>query len=76
MFAFAKALEILRASHQIAGLPTSSHQLLWLDWKQPSSRYFETKPVTTIMFDILLSAALSLGLLAYLLFALLKPERF
>lgn len=28
------------------------------------------------MFDILLSAVLSLGLLGYLLFALLKPERF
>jgi len=28
------------------------------------------------MFDLLLSAVLSLGLLGYLLFALLKPERF
>ncbi|WP_193510759.1 K(+)-transporting ATPase subunit F [Abditibacterium utsteinense] len=28
------------------------------------------------MFDILLSAVLSLALLGYLLFALLKPERF
>ncbi|RYG61518.1 K(+)-transporting ATPase subunit F [bacterium] len=28
------------------------------------------------MLDLILSAALSLGLLAYLLFALLKPERF
>ncbi len=28
------------------------------------------------MFDIILSALLSLGLLGYLLFALLKPERF
>ncbi|RYX83141.1 K(+)-transporting ATPase subunit F [bacterium] len=28
------------------------------------------------MFDLILSAVLSLGLLGYLLFALLKPERF
>jgi len=32
--------------------------------------------LSTLMFDLLLASVLSLGLLGYLLFALLKPERF
>jgi len=32
--------------------------------------------LSTLMFDLLLASILSLGLLGYLLFALLKPERF
>jgi K+-transporting ATPase KdpF subunit len=51
-------------------------------WRSPAA--FSASPHFTFafarrpdtMFDLILSAVLSLGLLGYLLFALLKPERF
>ena len=39
-------------------------------------RFASAPDLSTAMFDLILSALLSLGLLGYLLFALLKPERF
>ena len=64
------------------GLESLKPCSIYFLWRSPAA--FSASPHFTFafarrpdtMFDLILSAVLSLGLLGYLLFALLKPERF